>query len=167
MEHIISSLHSQASNNTTILQQFQPNDYPIFNASNKKTIMYTTIFLTALAATGALAQQTLAPNLVAVTLNNQTLGGDTNLDQNNFPQTKAALGGIVGPYEIVTLTLGDDIVDRDMRCQILDTQGHIVRVNRGANLNKSTFSDGNAWTIANGLTEVAAITCPVAAPPGE
>lgn len=129
--------------------------------------MYTSILFTALTAAGALAQQTLAPNLVAVTLNNATLGGDTNLDQDLFPQTKAALGGIVGPYDKVTLTLGDDIVDRDVRCQILDTQGNIIRVNRGANLNKSTFSDGNAWTIADGLTEVAAITCPVAAPPGE
>lgn len=129
--------------------------------------MYTSILFTALAATGALAQQTLAPNLVAVTLNNATLGGDTNLDQNLFPQAKEALGGIIGPYDKVTLTLGDDIVDRAMRCQIVDTDGHVVRVNRGTNLNKSTFSAGNPWTMVNGLTEVHTIICPVAAPPGE
>jgi len=130
-------------------------------------MMYTSILFTALAATGALAQQTLDPTFVAVTLNNQTLGGDTNLQQDQFPQTKEALGGIVGPYDKVTLTLGADIVDPDMRCQIVDTQGNIIKVDRGTNLDKSTFSAGNPWAFTNGPAEVYEITCPVAAPPGE
>ncbi|KAM0715548.1 hypothetical protein Q7P37_009046 [Cladosporium fusiforme] len=130
-------------------------------------MMYTSILFTALAACSALAQQSLDPTFVAVTLNNQTLGGDTNLQQDQFPQTKEALGGIVGPYDKVTLTLGADIIDTAMRCQIVDTHGNIVRVDRGTNINKSTFSAGNPWTFTNGLTEVHEITCPVAAPPGE
>jgi hypothetical protein len=129
--------------------------------------MHVSILVIALAATGALAQQTLDPTFVAITLNNRTLGGDTNLQQDQFPQTKEALGGIVGPYEKVTLTLGDDIIDRDMRCQIVDPQGNIIRVDHGDNENKSTFSAGNPWTMTNGLAEVYKITCPVAAPPGE
>jgi hypothetical protein len=128
-------------------------------------MMYTPILFTALTATGALAQQTLGPTFVAVTLNNQTFGGDTNLQQDQFPQTKEALGGTVGPYDKVTLTLGDNIVDRDMRCQIVDTHGNIIRVDRGDNKQKSTFSDGNPWNFT--LTEVYEIICPVAAPPGE
>jgi hypothetical protein len=141
--------------------------------------MYTYILFAALAATGAfampsaaselVARQELDPNSVAVTVNNSTLGGDTIFRSDNFPEAQVALGGIVGPYDSVTLTLGTEvnITDPTIRCQILDTAGNVIRLNRGTNENKSTFSAGNPWQFVNGLTEVVAILCPVAAPADE
>jgi hypothetical protein len=148
-----------------------------FQPQQPRTNMYTSILFAALAATSAfampavtnelVARQALDPNSVAVTVNNATLGGDTTFRSDNFPETQEALGGIVGPYDSVTLTLGSEIIDTTLRCQILGTDGNIIRLNRGDNKNKSTFSAGKPWAFVNGLTEVAAITCPVAAPVGE
>jgi hypothetical protein len=141
--------------------------------------MYTSVLFAALAATGAfampaaanelVARQDLDPNSVAVTVNNSTLGGDTTFRSDHFPESQVALGGIVGPYDSVTLTLGANIAvtDPTLRCQILGTDGQPIRLNRGKNENKSTFSAGDPWAFANGLTEVVVITCPVAAPVGE
>jgi hypothetical protein len=141
--------------------------------------MYTTILFAALAATGAfampaatnelVARQAIDPNSVVVEVNNSTLGGPTTFFSDNFPESQVALGGIVGPFNAVTLTLGANvnITDPTLRCQILGTDGQAIRLNRGNNKNKSTFSAGNPWEFVNGLTEVVVITCPVAAPENE
>lgn len=129
-------------------------------------MMYTSILFTALAATGAFAQ-TLDPNSVAVTLNNATLGGDTTFEAALFPETKGPVADIPGPYDTVTLTLGSAITDTALRCQIADPEGNIIKVNRGRNICKSTFSAGDPWAFSGGLTEVQSVTCTVLAPDGE
>lgn len=128
--------------------------------------MYNTILFAALAATSVIAKPTKVmarqfDNSVAVNLNNQTFGGATNFEESEFPQTKIALSGFVGPYDSVTLTLGPDVADQNLRCRILDANGHAILVNRGVNIGKNTFSAGLPWTMQSGLTEVSHIACPV------
>ncbi|SMR42027.1 unnamed protein product [Zymoseptoria tritici ST99CH_3D1] len=134
-------------------------------------IMYTSAVLTALVATAVAGdlvarQNPLRADLVRVVVNNATFSTEIN----SVPPFSETANGRLGPFGGVTLTLGDDIDDvtAPFRCQILNPAGEIIRVNRGNNTNKSTFSKGNNWTMASGfLEEIATIVCPVAAPPGE
>jgi hypothetical protein len=139
--------------------------------------MFTSILFAALAAIGAFAmpselvarQDTINPDSVVVNLNNVTFGGPTTFSSDRFPENQLALGGIRGPYDAVTLTLGDNVNATDplMRCQILGTDGRAIRLNRGNNKDKSTFSAGPRWEFVDGLVEVLVITCPVPAPADE
>jgi hypothetical protein len=162
-----------------LYNELNQNSSPTLTTATIKTNMYTSILFAALAATGAFAmpatanelvsRQAIDPNSVVVEVNNSTLGGPTTFFADNFPESQVALGGIVGPFDSVTLTLGDNVnaTDPTLRCQILGTDGQAIRLNRGKNLNKSTFSAGLKWDFVDGLTEVVVITCPVAAPEDE
>ena len=161
-----------------LYNEINQNSSPTLTTATKSN-MYTSIVFAALAATGAfampatanelVARQAIDPNSVVVEVNNSTLGGPTTFFADNFPESQVALGGIVGPFDSVTLTLGDNVnaTDPTLRCQILGTDGKAIRLNRGKNLNKSTFSAGLKWDFVDGLTEVVVITCPVAAPEDE
>lgn len=126
--------------------------------------MYTVSLITGLAAIGAIVKSTgvvarQADNSVAVNFNNVTFGGVTDSEEAMFPQLKEALIGFVGPYDIIALMVGPGVVDQKLHCRIFAVKGHVILVNRGANIGKSTFLSGLPWQVQDGLTENSLIAC--------
>ncbi|KAL5330504.1 hypothetical protein ACEPPN_000021 [Leptodophora sp. 'Broadleaf-Isolate-01'] len=128
-------------------------------------MQYSTIFLSALAATGALAAPTRrsngnSDNSITVILQNQNLeiGSQTQFAQGQR-QAKSPVGSS-GPFTTVELSLGLDVKQKDLRCQVLDKSNNPIVVVRGQNVD-ITFSDGDKgeWTFKNGATEVSKIIC--------
>jgi hypothetical protein len=162
----------QQSNTTHNLKRHRTTSYnTLLQQQTPTTNMQPFILLTTLAATVSasqiLARQATPPaaNELKVSLADASQIFSTTFDQSQLPDTSSFDARLVNE---VTLTLGSGIVDTALRCQILDSAGEVVRVNRGNNICKSTFSQGDKWTFSAGVAvEVASITCPVAAPADE
>jgi len=131
-------------------------------------MQYSTILLSALAATGSLAAPArrqvstqVIDDSIRVGLSGirADIASGTNFDENLLAQTKRPTGSR-GPYDTVTLDLGEDIQNPALRCQVLDRQGQPIVVVRGANVD-ITFADGGAgpWTFRDGEALVSSITC--------
>ena len=108
-------------------------------------MQYLTIFLAALAASGAMALP--QSNINADRSVEVILRGDEVKDKSihfrreprNDPVSSSSIAQ--GPYTEVELVLGDDVRNEDLRCQILDNDDEPIVVLRGANTDV-TFSDG-------------------------
>lgn len=126
-------------------------------------MQYSTILLSALAATGALAApaRRQVDNSIRVQLSNQAieLGSGTNFEEAQLPETKRPVGSS-GPFDTVLLTLGANVDPQTLRCQVLDDNNDPIVVLRGQNT-EITFADGGAgeWTFRDGATIVSSITC--------
>lgn len=68
--------------------------------------------------------------------------------------------GSNGPYDSVELNLNPKLVNKALRCQILDSHNRPIVVTRGANVDV-TFADGDKgpWKIQKGATKVAKVIC--------
>jgi hypothetical protein len=128
-------------------------------------MQYSTIFLSALAATGALAAPTRRSNnnfdnSVTVILQNQNpeIGSQTQFAEGQR-QAKSPVGSS-GPFTTVELSLGLDVKQKGLRCQVLDNNNNPIVVVRGQAVD-ITFADGDLgeWTFQNGATEVNTIIC--------
>ncbi|KAK4621644.1 hypothetical protein CLAFUW4_07586 [Fulvia fulva] len=126
-------------------------------------MQYPTILLSALAATSALALPQLNTAVqdtsIRVTLAASSLATQTAFEEAQLPQSKPPIG-TSGPFDKVTLTLGDDIKNQTLRCQILDTHHNPIVIVRGANVD-TTIADGDAgtWTFRDGASQISKITC--------
>jgi hypothetical protein len=125
-------------------------------------MQYSIGFLSVMAATGSLAapQSVQVDNSINVMLQNQAieLGSGTSFVEGDR-QAKSPVGSS-GPFETVELSLGPDVVQQDLRCQILDSDNEPIVVVRGQNV-ETTFADGNGgpWTLQDGAQVVETIIC--------
>ncbi|ORY11131.1 hypothetical protein BCR34DRAFT_565731 [Clohesyomyces aquaticus] len=126
-------------------------------------MQYSTLFLSALAATGALAVPTpqfAGDSSITVVLENQAIevGSQTQF-LDGMRQAKPPVGSS-GPFATVELRLGPNVKKAGLRCQVLDNNNVPITVVRGANVD-ITFADGDKglWTFQNGATEVSQIIC--------
>lgn len=126
-------------------------------------MQYSTLFLSALAATGALAApmpQSAGDNSITVFLSNQSpeIGSQTRFVDGQR-QSKSPVGSS-GPFTVVELRLGPAVQNPALRCQILDKNNAPIVVVRNGNVD-TTFADGDAgeWNIQKGATEVSKIIC--------
>ncbi|EXJ87927.1 hypothetical protein A1O1_04854 [Capronia coronata CBS 617.96] len=111
--------------------------------------MHYTSLLCLLAATGALAaphSRRQVDNEIRVSLSDL---GETGAQVTLAEGVRdTAIPALSGPFATVELTLGTDVQDQALRCQILDHMGSPIVVLRGANTD-ITFADGGkgAWTL--------------------
>lgn len=88
-----------------------------------------------------------------------------------FSQSEIAQEGTVdrvaadGLWNGVKLDLGPDVLDKDVRCRIFAdasaSEESVIRVDRGNNKNKDTFSAGDAWAFPNNAEIfVKVVRCP-------
>ncbi|USW57826.1 hypothetical protein Slin15195_G111450 [Septoria linicola] len=131
-------------------------------------MQYSSILLSALAATGTLAAPArrqvstqVIDNSIRVGLQSliREIGSGTTFNENHLPQPSGPTGSR-GPYDTVSLSLGADILNPALRCQILDTAQNPIVVVRGENVD-ITFADGGngPWTFRDGENEVSQIIC--------
>jgi len=113
--------------------------------------MYTTtIALSVLAATGALAapatRRSYYSDTVTVILSD---GGETGAQVADLSSTYNSAGtpATSGPFTTIQISLGTDVVNKDLRCEALDNYGNTLVAVRGANTD-TTFSDAGKgpWT---------------------
>lgn len=128
-------------------------------------MQYSVILLSALAATGELAAATRSSNnnfdnSITVILQNQNpeLGSQTQFTECQR-ETKSPVGSS-GPFRAVELSLGPNVKQKDLRCQILDKRKDPIVVVRGQNVD-ITFSDGDKgeWVFKDRAAEVSEIIC--------
>jgi len=131
-------------------------------------MQYSTIFLSALATAGALAAPTRRPNdnfdnSITIILQNQNpeIGSQTQFTEGQR-QARSPVGSS-GPFTTVELSLGPDVKQKDLRCQVLDKKNDPIVVVRDQNVD-ITFADGDQgkWTFKNGAAEVSKIVCDLA-----
>lgn len=122
---------------------------------------YTSVLLSLLAATGALALPYTASHdadtSITVSLSD---GNKLNTDlkfAGHLPETEVPT--TTGPFTQISLKVGKDVVPQDLRCQAVDTNGTAIVVLRDPNTDIS-FSDADkgAWTF-RAPTKVANVTC--------
>lgn len=111
-------------------------------------MQYTTVVLSLLAATGALAaphSRRTFDNEIRVALSDL---GETGA-QVTFKEgvRDAEVPAISGPFATLEVLLGKDVKQQDLRCQALDEAGKPIIATRGANVD-ITFADGGngPWT---------------------
>ncbi len=128
-------------------------------------MQYSTIFLSALAVTGALAAPRHrsygnSADSVTVRLENRGLELESGTPFDGTQRESKSPIGSSGPYKTVELKLGPDVRQKDLRCQVLDESNNPIVVVRGGNPD-TTFADGDKgeWTFKNGATEVSKIIC--------
>ena len=121
----------------------------------------TTIALSLLAATGALAAphtRRYYDDAVTVILSD---GGETGAQVSGLSSTYRAMGtpALTGPFTTIEIALGSGVVNQELRCQALDNHGNPIVGVRGAAVD-TTFSDANkgAWTFRNG-SYVSEVVC--------
>lgn len=125
-------------------------------------MQYTSIFLSALFATSALARparRSTSDNSIIVQLSGpDELATQTSFDE-GWRQVKRPVGS-AGPYDTVLLTLGADVKQQDLRCQVRDELNEPLVVLRNGS-REITFADANRgdWTFEAGAQNVAAIIC--------
>ncbi|KAH7334188.1 hypothetical protein BKA66DRAFT_480078 [Pyrenochaeta sp. MPI-SDFR-AT-0127] len=127
-------------------------------------MQYSTLFLTALSATGALALPTgfrSNDTSVVVTLaGSSELATQTRFEKAQFGQreVKAPVGSS-GPFQTVNLSVGKGVQQEGLRCQVLDDAGKPIVVLRDPNVD-ITFADGGLgeWTFKQ-ESLVSAIIC--------
>jgi hypothetical protein len=124
---------------------------------------HSTVAIFLLAATSNLASAQAsneADNSVSVILQNQAieLGSTTGFSE-GVRETKEPVGSS-GPYTTVELSLGADVDQQDLRCQILDDRNVPIILLRGNNTD-TTFADGDGgvWDFQDGALLVSAIIC--------
>ncbi|KIX96294.1 uncharacterized protein Z520_08072 [Fonsecaea multimorphosa CBS 102226] len=107
------------------------------------------IVLSLLAASGALAaphSRRYYDDKVAVALSD---GGETGAQVTPLESTvrDMATPAISGPFNSIEIRLGEDVQNKELRCQALDNYGNPIVATRGANID-TTFSDADkgAWT---------------------
>ena len=126
------------------------------------TMQYSVVFLCAMAATGSLAapQSVQFDDSINVMLQNQAieLGSGTSFVE-GARDVKSPVGSS-GPFETVELSLGPDVSQQTLRCQILDGDDEPIVVVRGENV-ETTFADGDGgpWTLRDGAQVVESIIC--------
>lgn len=125
-------------------------------------MQYTSILLSALFATSALARparRSTTDNSIVVQLSGPgELATQTSFDEGQR-QVKRPVGS-AGPYDTVLLTLGGDVKQQDLRCQVRDEFNNPIVVLRDGN-REITFADGNGgdWTFEAGAQNVVAVIC--------
>lgn len=125
-------------------------------------MQYSTIFLSALFATSALARparRSTSDNSIIVQLSGPSeLATQTSFNE-GFRQVSRP-NGSSGPFDTVSLRLGKDVKQQDLRCQVRNEQNEPIVVLRNGN-REITFADGNAgaWTFESGAQNVVAIIC--------
>lgn len=124
---------------------------------------HSTVSIFLLAATGSFASAQAsdgAENAISVILQNQAieLGSQTDFAE-GIRETKEPVGSS-GPYTTVELSLGADVDQQDLRCQILDDNNVPIILLRGEN-NDTTFADGDGgvWDFQDGALLVSTIIC--------
>jgi hypothetical protein len=116
-----------------------------------------------LAATGSFAvpqASGAADNSISVTLQNQAIElGSTTSFSEGVREAKGPVGSS-GPFTTVELSLGADVAQQDLRCQILDDRNVPIILLRGEN-NDTTFADGDGgvWDFQDGALLVSTIIC--------
>jgi hypothetical protein len=116
-----------------------------------------------LAATGSFAfaqASDAADNSISVILQNQGIElGSTTTFSEGVRETKHPVGSS-GPFTTVELSLGDEVAQQDLRCQVLDDRNLPIILLRGEN-NDTTFADGDGgvWDFQNGALFVSTIIC--------
>ncbi|KAH6616483.1 hypothetical protein C7974DRAFT_379387 [Boeremia exigua] len=130
-------------------------------AKSPKTInmQYSTVFLSALLATSALAQPTRRSTSIRVQLSGPgELATQTAFDE-GVRQAKGPQGS-TGPYDTVALEVGSGVKQQGLRCQVRNERNEPIVVLRGANRD-TTFADGDAgsWRFESGAQNVVAIIC--------
>ena len=108
----------------------------------------TTIALSLLAATGALAapHRRSCDDTVTVALSDGAETGARVFLHSTYRDMGAS--AISGPFTFVEVLLGADVVNKDLRCQVLDLSGNPIIGERTPNID-TTFSDAGkgAWTL--------------------
>ena len=124
-------------------------------------MQYSSIFLSALFATFALARparRSTSDNSIVVQLFGPgELATQTTFDE-GWRQVKRPVGSS-GPYDTVSLTLGADVKQQTLRCQVLNNYNEPIILRNGNR--EITFADGNAgeWAFETGAQDVVAIIC--------
>jgi hypothetical protein len=116
-----------------------------------------------LTATGSFAfaqASDAADNSISVILQNQGIElGSTTTFSEGVRETKHPVGSS-GPFTTVELSLGDEVAQQDLRCQVLDDRNLPIILLRGEN-NDTTFADGDGgvWDFQDGALFVSTIIC--------
>lgn len=125
-------------------------------------MQYSIVFMSAMAATASLAapQSVQFDNSINVILQNQAieLGSGTTFVEGER-EVKSPVGSS-GPFETVELSLGPDVEQQNLRCQILDDDDEPIVVFRDPNTD-TTFADadGGPWMLRDGAQVVKTIVC--------
>ena len=84
---------------------------------------------------------------IRVTLSDGNLATQTAFDKAGLEREQKTPVGSPGPYNSVNLSVGADVENQGLRCQIIDNNGKAIEVKRGEN-EDVTFADGGngAWT---------------------
>jgi hypothetical protein len=124
---------------------------------------YSTLLVSALAATGAIAAPARNPKTkgsLTVILEDpsQELATQTQFTEGKR-QTKPPVGSS-GPFTTVQLSLDANVVQKDIRCQVLDDKKQPIVLVRGQSVDV-TFSDADKgpWTFKAGSSKVSSIIC--------
>jgi hypothetical protein len=124
---------------------------------------YATILLSLMAVTGGLArvserQSAAADNRITVFLQRvRTESGSVTQFQEGKRQVEQRDNQL---SDLVILSVGANVKQQDLRCQLKDDKGKPITVVRGANID-TTFGDGQGgpWNIQAGEVKVSAIIC--------
>lgn len=125
-------------------------------------MQYSAIFFSALYASAALARparRSTSDNSIIVQLSGPSeLATQTSFHE-GFRQVERPVGSS-GPFDTVSLEVGKDAKQQDLRCQVRDEQNNPIVVLRNGN-REITFADGDAgdWTFEAGAQNVIAIIC--------
>jgi hypothetical protein len=112
-------------------------------------MQYPAFFLTLLAATGAMASRNSRGGDKAVTVILRDSAEETvTFRREPLHNPVAARPNRQGPFQEVELSVGADVTNQALRCQILDENSDPIVVLRGQNTD-ITFSDadGGPWTL--------------------
>lgn len=125
-------------------------------------MQYSTILLSALFATSALARparRSTSDNSIIVHLSGPSKLATQVSFNEGFRQVTRP-DGSTGPFDTVSLTLGKGVKQQDLRCQVRNEHNDPIVVLRNGN-REITFADGNAgaWTFESGAQKVAAVIC--------
>ncbi|KAF9697312.1 hypothetical protein EKO04_004542 [Ascochyta lentis] len=125
-------------------------------------MQYSTILLSALFATSALARparRQISDNSITVQLSGPGELATQTSFQEGLRQFKRPTGSR-GPYDTVTLEVGKGVKQQGLRCQVRDERNEPIVVLRGPNRD-ITFSDGDggSWSFEGSAQNVVAIIC--------
>jgi hypothetical protein len=109
-------------------------------------MQYSTVFLTALAASGAMASHRPRPGRIDQSVTVTLRGAEVEDEAFRFrrePRVRPVsdVPEVQGPYDEVELNLGKDVRNEQLRCQILNENEEPIVILRGANTDE-TFADG-------------------------
>jgi len=126
-------------------------------------MQYTSFLLATIAATSVIAapviQERSYDNKLTVILTNEATETGSQTTFYEGQREEGGPSGSNGPFQKVELRLGKDVQRKDLRCKIIDDQGHDIVVLRGENVD-ITFADGGkgAWTFRK-ESKVSEIIC--------